>query len=154
MDKNITEKQKDDLFYVCSLIEYIARVTLNYRKDIIRFFSKKVLDFQLKSAEVNHCLSFEQVSEELIEKLKIKNGTFDSVKSCKYQVPDYMDVGKVFQQLILSVYEKKEQKDLAQCIIDVFSSFISDEISNFNSFVYYANPSYLFCSYEEGKLSA
>ncbi|MEE0887363.1 MAG: hypothetical protein UIB61_10695 [Treponema sp.] len=154
MDKKLSEKQEDDLFYVCSLIEYIARVTFNYRKDIIKFFSKEVLDFQLKSAEANHCLSFEQVSEELIEKLKIKNGTFDSVKSCRYQVPSYMDVGKVFQRLILSVYEKNEQSDLSQCIIDVFSSFISDEISNFNSSVYYANPSYLFCSYEEGKLSA
>ena len=40
----------------------------------------------------------------------------------------------------------------AQAIIDVFSSFISDEISDFNSSVYYSNPDYLRCSYKEGIL--
>ena len=27
----MTEKQKDDIYYVCSLIEYIARKTKNHR---------------------------------------------------------------------------------------------------------------------------
>lgn len=154
MNSKLSEKQKDDLFYVCSLIEYISRVTCNYRKNIISYFSKDVLSWQLKVAEVNHSLSFEQVSDELIEKLNIKNGTFDSVKTCKYKVPSYLSIGKVFARLVISVYESAENKDLAQSIINIFSSFISDEISNFNSAVYYANPSYLFCSYEEGRLSA
>ncbi len=44
--------------------------------------------------------------------------------------------------------------DAAQAIIDVFSSFISDEISDFNSNVYYTNPDYLRCSYLEGKMLA
>lgn len=153
MDRTLTASQRDDLFYVCSLLEYIARVTCNYRKDIISYFSKEVLDWQLKAAEVNHCLSFEQVSDELIERLAIKHGDFDSVKCCKYKVPTYLSVGRVFQRLVLSVYEKSEN-DLAQEIINVFSSFISDEISNFNSAVYYANPSYLLASYEEDKLCA
>lgn len=154
MNKRLSSKQKDDLFYVCSLLEYIARVSFNYRKDIISYFSKEVLSWQLKVAEVNHSLSFEQVSDELIEKLDIKQGAFDSVKRCKYEVPSYLSVGRVFSRLVVSVYENDEKANLEQCIINVFSSFISDEISNFNSAVYYANPSYLFCSYNEGKLSA
>lgn len=153
MNKKLTEREKDDLFYVCSLLEYIARATCNYRKDLISYFSKDVLNWQLKVAQVNHCISFEQVSDELIEKLKIKQGDFDSVKNCKYEVPTYLSVGRIFQRLILSVYEKSEN-DLAQEIINVFSSFLSDEISNFNSAVYYANPSYLLASYEEGRLCA
>lgn len=150
----LSPKRKDDLFYVCSLIEYIARVTCNYRKDIITYFSKDVLNWQLKVAEVNHCLSFEQVSFELIETLCIKKGNFDSVKRCKYEVPSYQAIGKVFARLINSVYEKDKKSDLAQDIINVFSSFISDEISNFNSSIYYSNPSYILCSYEENKLNA
>lgn len=150
----LNEKQKDDLFYVCSLIEYISRATCNYRKDIITYFPKEIIERQLKLAEVNHCLSFEQVSDELIEKLNIKNGTFNSIKLCKYETPSVTSVGRVFQRLILEIYEKNTEKSLSETIIDVFSSFISDEISNFNSAVYYANPSYLLCSYEEGKLSA
>lgn len=153
MNKKLTESQKDDLFYVCSLLEYIARVTCNYRKDLISYFPEKILEWQLKVAQVNHCLSFEQVSDELIEKLKIKQGYFDSVKNCKYEVPSYLSVGRIFQRLIISVYEKSEN-DLPKEIINVFSSFLSDEISNFNSAVYYANPSYLLASYEEGRLCA
>ena len=37
----MTEKQKDDIYYVCSLIEFIARKTKNHRQDVIRYFSKK-----------------------------------------------------------------------------------------------------------------
>ncbi len=37
-------------------------------------------------------------------------------------------------------------------LMKVFSSFISDKISDFKSDVYYQNPSYLECSYEAGYL--
>ena len=83
----MTEKQKDDIYYVCSLIEFIARKTKNHRQDVIRYFSKKDIQRQLRLAEVNHCLSFEQVADELIEDYGIKNGDFDTVKECKYEVP-------------------------------------------------------------------
>jgi len=60
-------------------------------------------------------------------------------------------IGRVYQQLVLAVTKENE---VAQVIIDVFSSFISDEISNFNSNVYYSNPDYIKCSYQEGILLA
>jgi len=64
-------KRKDDIFYVCSLIEYIARRTHNHRKDVISYFDKAALSRQLRVAEVNHSLTFEQVSDELIEEYQI-----------------------------------------------------------------------------------
>ena len=146
----MTEKQEDNLFYFCILIEFISRKTKNTRRDVISYFSKPMITRQLRLAEVNHCLSFEQVSDELIEELTIKTGNFDSVAECKYTVPTKSSIGRVYQRLILSAFSD----DLEQTIIDVFSSFISDEISNFNSNVYYSNPSYLLCSYQEGKLLA
>lgn len=146
----MTEQEKDNLFYFCTLIEYIARKTKNTRRDVISHFSKKMIERQLRLAEVNHCLSFEQVSDELIEELSIIGGDLDSVGECKYSVPSESSIGRVYQTLILS----SVKDDLPQTIIGVFSSFISDEISNFNSNVYYSNPSYIFCSYEEGKLLA
>ena len=53
---------KDDLFYVCSMIEFVARKTHNRDKDIVSKLSDNALKHQLKAASVNHCLSFEQVS--------------------------------------------------------------------------------------------
>ena len=50
---------ENDLFYVCSMIEFVARKTCNKRKDIVAKMSDKALGYQLKVAGVNHCLSFE-----------------------------------------------------------------------------------------------
>lgn len=147
----MTEKQRDDIYYVCSLIEFIARKTKNHRQDVIRHFSKADVERQLRLAEVNHCLSFEQVADELIEDYGISDGDFDTVKECRYDVPSFLSIGMLYQELVLSTMKTE---DAAQGIIDIFSSFISDEISDFNSNVYYTNPDYLRCSYLEGKMLA
>ena len=147
----MTEKQKDDIYYVCSLIEFIARKTKNHRQDVIRHFSKADVERQLRLAEVNHCLSFEHVADELIEDYGISDGDFDTVKECRYDVPSFLSIGMLYQELVLSTMKTE---DAAQGIIDIFSSFISDEISDFNSNVYYTNPDYLRCSYLEGKMLA
>ena len=147
----MTEKQRDDIYYVCSLIEFIARKTKNHRQDVIRHFSKADVERQLRLAEVNHCLSFEQVADELIEDYGISDGNFDTVKECRYDVPSFLSIGMLYQELVLSTMKTE---DAAQGIIDIFSSFISDEISDFNSNVYYTNPDYLRCSYLEGKMLA
>ena len=147
----MTEKQRDDIYYVCSLIEFIARKTKNHRQDVIRHFSKADVERQLRLAEVNHCLSFEQVADELIEDYGISDGDFDTVKECRYDVPSFLSIGMLYQELVLSTMKTE---DAAQGIIDIFYSFISDEISDFNSNVYYTNPDYLRCSYLEGKMLA
>ena len=141
---------KDDLFYVCSMIEFVARKTHNKCKDIVMKLSDKALLHELKVASVNHCLSFEQVCDEWIEDYAISEGTFDNITTCRYTVPSVTSIGRVYQTLILAVMEKSE--DVIEVIRRVYSSFISDEISNFNSSVYYSNPDYIKCSYEAGVL--
>ena len=143
------EKRKDNIYYVCTMIEYVARITKNHRKNIVSFLTKNEVEYQLNAAEVNHCLSFEQVADEWIEQYGITEGEFDTVSSCRYNVPSVTAIGRVYQQLVLAVTKENE---VAQVIIDVFSSFISDEISNFDTSVYYSNPDYLRCCYEEGYL--
>ena len=66
-------------------------------------------------------------------------------------IDEKTSIGRVYQQLVLATIKGD---DVAQAIIDVFTSFISDEISNFNTNVYYSNPDYLRCSYEAGFLLA
>ena len=126
-------KVKDDIFYVCTLIEYIARATRNHRKDVVEYFNEDDLARQLRLAEVNHCLSFEQVSDEIIEEYDIKDGDYDTVSECKYEVPSVTSIGRVYQMLVLAVIKENL---IEKTIKDVFSSFISDEISDFNSNVY------------------
>ena len=140
----------DDLFYVCSMIEFVARKTHNKTKDIVAKLSDKELAHQLKAAGVNHCLSFEQVCDEWIEDYGIEEGAFDNISTCKYTVPTVLSIGRVYQTLILNVMELYE--NVIEAIKTVYSSFISEEISNFNSNVYYSNPDYIKCSYEAGML--
>lgn len=146
----MSDKDVDNIFYVCLLIEYIGRKTKNHRIDVIKHFTEDDLKHQLKVAEVNHCLSFEQVSDELIKEYNIIDGNYDTVSECKYSVPSYTAIGRVYQTLICSVCKN----DVVKTMIDVFSSFICDEISDFNSNVYYSNPDYIKYSYLDGKLLA
>ncbi len=40
----MTEKEKNDYFYVCSLIEYIARQTKNKRRVIVEALGKEGIE--------------------------------------------------------------------------------------------------------------
>lgn len=146
----MTSIVRNDLFYICSLIEFIARKTKNRTSDIVKILGKNEIERQLNLAEVNHCLSFEQVSDEIIEFFNIKDGDFDAIAMCKYSVPSVQSIGKVYQRLIADTISASES--VTDKLIEVFNSFISDEISNFNSSVYYSNPDYLKHSYLQGEL--
>lgn len=145
----MTEKEKNDLFYVCSLIEYIARQTKNKRGVVIQALGRKGVEKLLSDAEVNHCLSFEQVSDEVIEQYKIQEGNFDTITECKYTIPSFLDIGKLYSIMIEDCAEPGREIDE---LLKIFSSFISDKISDFQTDIYYQNPSYLECSYEAGYL--
>ncbi len=145
----MNETEKNDLFYVCSLIEYIGRKTNNRRRVIVDFLKMDGIEKQLKDAQVNHCLTFEQVSDELIVQYRIPNGDFDTISSCPYTIPSVTSIGKVYRQLILDCAKPGKEKEE---LMKVFQSSLSDEISDFWTGVYYENPSYLKCSYEAGYL--
>lgn len=145
----MTSKQQNDFFYVCSLIEYTARKTNNRRGVIIDALQKDGVLKQLKDAEVNHCLSFEQVSDEIIEIYDIKPGDFDTITNCKYTIPGFMDIGRLYAIMIEDCAKPGEE---VSEMIKIFKSFISDAISNFKTGLYYQNPDYLEWSYREGRL--
>lgn len=145
----MTDREKDDLFYVCTLIEFIGRKTKNTRGVVVGSLGKKGIQKQLYDASVNHCLSFEQVSDEIVEQYQIPDGYFDTVSGCKYMVPSVTSIGKLYSRLILDCARPGEEIDE---LIRIFSSFISDKISEFRTGVYFENMSYLECSYYAGHL--
>lgn len=122
---------------------------MNKRGDIVQSIGEKGLRKQLKDAGVNHCLSFEQVSDEIIEVYGIKNGDFDTISDCKYSIPSYLDIGKLYSIMIMDCAKPGDE---VQEMMQIFQSFISDEISDFSTDLYYQNPDYLEWSYREGYL--
>lgn len=145
----MADSENNNLFYVCSLIEFVARVTKNKRGVVANCLGPDGVAKELKDASVNHSLSFEQVGEEVVERYKIPQGDFETVENCKYSVPSYTDIGRLYSIMIMDCAKPGEETDM---LIKIFSSVISDYISNFNSDCYYQNPSYLEESFKAGKL--
>ena len=149
---NGRETRKDnDLFYICSLIDYIARQTKNTRAVVVNKLGKARLEKIYEYADVFHSDNIERVSEDFINEAQIKMGTFDNVKDCKYAIPSYWDIGKVYKRLIKQV-AIEEEKEVIDILIEVYNSFISPKIDDYNSSVYYENPSYIFECYREKKM--
>jgi hypothetical protein len=144
------ENQRDnDLFYLCSLIEYIGRKTKNYRSTVVNALGKKEIANIFEFADVYHCENIDKVSDELIEKHHLENGYFDNVASCSYSVPTHWDIGKVYQRLILDV-ARATDGELIDTLMVIYNSWITRKIDDYNSSMYYENPSYLFQSYQMG----
>ena len=147
------DKKSNDLFFICSLIDYVARKTKNTRKDTVNGLGieniKKIYDL----ADVYHCENIDKVAEEFIEKSALKAGVFDNVAACKYSVPTYWDIGKVYKRLILGVAKnRRENSDVIGILFEVYNSWITEYIDDYNSNMYYSNPDFIFQSYLEGKV--
>ena len=59
-------KADNDLFYTCSLIEYIARKTKNLRSDVVAKLGRDRLDRIYNLADVYHCDNIDWVSDDFI----------------------------------------------------------------------------------------
>ncbi len=139
------------MFFTCSLIAYIARRTKNTRSETVNALGKKAVEKIYDLADVYHSDNIDRVSEDFIREAKIKTGTFDNVAACKYAIPTHWDIGKVYKRLIKSVAEC-ENIGVIDALLNVYNSFISSKIDDYNSSVYYENPSYLLECYLENKI--
>ncbi|MCD8156549.1 MAG: hypothetical protein LUD53_03720, partial [Clostridiales bacterium] len=95
------DKKSNDLFYTCSLIDYIARKTKNRRADVVDALGKDTISRIYDLADVYHSDNIDQVSDDLIKAAGITCGTFDNVANARYAVPSHWDIGKVYKRLIL-----------------------------------------------------
>jgi len=143
-------KKENDLFFTCSLIEYISRKTKNTKKIIIEKLGEVNISKIYELAEVYHSENIEKVSEEFIEKANIETGSYNYIEDCKYNIPTYWDIGKVYKRLIIMVDNNEDC--YIKTLIKVLSSWIIEKIDNYNSSMYYENPQYIYECYSEGKI--
>lgn len=140
------DKKANDLFFTCSLIEYIARKTKNKPSDIVNYLGETALRKIYDLADIYHSDNIDRVSDDFIEACHIQTGSFDNVAECRYSVPTHWDIGKVYKRLILSAAAEKHS-DIIKTLIDVYSSFVSNLIEDYNSSFYYDNPQTIFYTY-------
>ena len=143
------EKNNNALFYTCSLIEYIARTTFNHRHDILNYLGDDLKNIY-NYADVFHCEPIMKVADDFITKDQIKNGNYDVISRCKYLIPDYWDIGEVFERLIEDVTEN--EADVFEGINNVYNSWLTPEILNFNTDLYYQPRDYIAECYKAGRI--
>ena len=142
------DKNNNSLFYTCSLIEFISRQTKNNRKDIIKYLGED-LERIYNYEDVFHCEPIEKVANDFIIRNNISTGNFDNISKCKYNIPDYWEIGEVFERLIEDIYD---EKDVFRGIREVYSSWLAEKTLNFNSDLYYQSRQYLAECYKAGKI--
>lgn len=143
-------KEENDLFFTCSLIEYIARKTKNKKETVIKKLGKENLEKIYNLAEIYHSENIEKVSDEFIEKAQIIIGNYDNISTCKYRIPTHWEIGKVYKRLIVML--DNDKSNYIKNLEEVLSSWIIEKIDNYNSSMYYENPDYIYECYKQGKI--
>jgi len=143
------DKVANNLFFLCSLVEYVGRKTKNHRNVIVNAIGKDELQHILDLADIYHNENLDKLTFDLVEKYDIKEGVFDNISNAKFSIPTHWDIGKVYKRLIIDI-SKKENNQLIETLIKVYNSWLSRKIEDFNSSIYYESPEYLFQSYLTG----
>ncbi len=145
-------KNDSDLFYTCSLIEFIGRERKLKRSEVVQHLGNKTIQRIYNYADVFHCEPIAKTADDFITSLNIPEGDFDNVSGCRYTVPDYWTIGKVYSRLIEDISDDDER--IIDRIIEVYTSWIDSAISNYNSDFYYQSREYIRVCYEEGQVCA
>ncbi|MGN0474479.1 MAG: hypothetical protein ACI4IJ_05255 [Acutalibacteraceae bacterium] len=143
------DKKSNDLFFTCSLIEYIARKTKNRRSVVVNSLGRERIKKIYELADVYHCDNIDRVSDDFIEEAAITEGDFDNIALARYAVPTHWDIGKVYKRLILGI-AKERNMDVVDALIEAYNSFVSEKIDDYNSSFYYDAPQNILNSFLYG----
>lgn len=147
-DEEITE---NDLFFICSMIERVARIIHQRNKYVVNTIGKKNMHHLLSCANVLHCDNPVKVAHEWIENYQLQNGNFDITevdRELVEHIPDPLAIGAVYQRLITNTMTSNE--DYVDGIFRVYNNPICEVIDNYNASAYY-EPSYVIArAYQNG----
>lgn len=136
-DEEITN---DDLFFICYMIERVARKIKQPNYYVVNKIGKENLYHLLSTAQVLHSLNPLQVESDFINDYNLEIGNFDITnvdKNLCNTIPSATEIGNVYARLIDSISDNYVDE-----ISNVYNSEICKIIDNYNSSAYY-EPSYV-----------
>ena len=142
-------KNNNKLFYTCGLIEYIGRMKKRCRQEVIDCLGEERIGRIYEYADVFHCEPIEKVANEFVEECKMSEGSFDNVSACQYRIPDYWDIGEVYERLIEDSYTDNE---ILKGLWEVYHSWIDQCISNYNTDFYDQPRDDIAACYKKGEV--
>ena len=141
------KEEENDLFFVCSLLEYIARKTKNKKKYVVEKIGKEKITKIYKLASVYHSENIDKVTDELIQESGITIGNYEL--KLNNNKPSFWELGKVYQRLILMV---NNNEDYIDTLIQVMTSWIIEKLDNYDSSLYYETKEYIYECFKANKI--
>lgn len=138
-DEEITE---NDLYFLCYMIERVARRLHQRNKYVVNKISKKEWIRLISLADVLHCENPKKIEDEWIEDYKLEQGDFDILKvntELVRHIPTATQMGKVYKRLIIETIHKDE--NFVDGMIRVYNNELCETIDNYNCGAFY-EPSY------------
>lgn len=143
--------QENDLYFMCYMIERVARELGVRNKEVIHGIGYDELCKKISLANVLHCENPQKVVADWIEEYHLQKGTFDILDVDPELVdkpPTPLQMGKVYMRLILNTLEPGE--DYVQGMIRVYNAEICETLDNYNCSAYYEPSPYIARSYYNG----
>ena len=138
-DETITEK---DLFFICYMVERIARKMNRHNRDIVNRIPADEWRRLISLAGVLHSENPLQVEDDWIREYNITKGDFQFLDIDSYyteHIPTALQMGKVYQRLILDTMDSTE--DYIDAMIRVYNDEICNKLDDYNCGAFY-EPSY------------
>ena len=119
--------QKDDVYFICYMVERVARRIHQKNSYIVNKIGKKQLEHLISVANVHGT----DVDKDLVDR-----------------IPTALQMGKVYQRLISDTMQMEETE--VEAIIRVYNDEICEVLDNYNASAYY-EPSYVIArAYQNG----
>ncbi|MCI6060759.1 MAG: hypothetical protein MR729_06385 [Dorea sp.] len=145
------EIKKNDVYFICYMIERVARKLHQRNKYVVNEIGKENLEHLISVANVLHAENPLAVEDDWIEEYDLAEGNVDVTAvdpELVTTIPSAIQMGKVYQRLIYDTMLPGESE--VEGIIRVYNDEICDVIDNYNCSAYY-EPSYVIArAYQNG----
>ena len=144
----------DDLYFVCYMIERVARKLKQPNKYVTNAMGHDELAKKFSLADTLHSENPQAVESAWIDEYNLKTGNYDVTevdKTLCSKIPTAIQIGKVYKRLILNTQQSGE--DYADAILRVYNNPICEVIDNYNTSAYYEPSPYIARSYFAGGFS-
>ena len=145
------EIKKNDVYFICYMIERVARKLHQRNKYVVNEIGKENLEHLISVANVLHAENPLAVEDDWIEEYDLAQGNVDVTAvdpELVTTIPSTTQMGKVYQRLIYDTMQPGESE--VEGIIRVYNDEICDVIDNYNCSAYY-EPSYVIArAYQNG----
>ena len=145
------EIKKNDVYFICYMIERVARKLHQRNKYVVNKIGKGQLEHLISVANVLHAENPLAVEDDWIEEYNLAEGNVDVTavdSELVTTIPSTTQMGKVYQRLIYDTMQPGESE--VEGIIRVYNDEICDVIDNYNCSAYY-EPSYVIArAYQNG----